>query len=145
LARAVERLRQILALDPAREDVHREVMRLCARAGQRHQALRQYRLCREALQQELDAEPDAETEAFYHEILAGRVPGDPPPGAVSPPGESVILPLPVRRLVATPLVGREPVQTSLLDALGQAEVGRGGAVLIGGEAGAGKSRLVAEV
>jgi predicted ATPase len=45
----------------------------------------------------------------------------------------------------SPLVGREVELTSLLAHWRQARAGRGGAVLLSGEAGLGKSRLIAEV
>lgn len=59
----------LLQHDPLREDVHREVMRLYMRAGQRTLALRQYELCREILARELAIEPMEETRALYAELL----------------------------------------------------------------------------
>src|SRR5262245_40657550 len=64
----LETAQRLLQLDPAREETHRLLMRLYATAGQRAQALRQYQLCRDALQRELQAMPDAETERLYREI-----------------------------------------------------------------------------
>jgi DNA-binding SARP family transcriptional activator len=56
---------EVLASDPCREDAHRLVMRSYNRLGQRAQALRQYRACREALAAEFDAVPEAETDELY--------------------------------------------------------------------------------
>jgi DNA-binding SARP family transcriptional activator len=56
---------EILSHDPCREDAHRLVMRSYNRLGQRAQALRQYRACRDALFTEFDAVPEAETDELY--------------------------------------------------------------------------------
>src|SRR5262245_15759255 len=53
---AIKTAQRLLQLDPAREETHRLLMRLYAASGQRAQALRQYQLCREALQRELQAQ-----------------------------------------------------------------------------------------
>jgi len=44
-------------------------MQLYASGGQRAQALRQYQQCRDALQRELQAQPDIATERLYRRIL----------------------------------------------------------------------------
>ena len=62
---------RILACDPMREDVHRELMRLFLLCGQRTLALRQYERCREVLAMELDVEPMEETQAVHAGILRG--------------------------------------------------------------------------
>jgi TolB-like protein len=59
---------RLLQLDPAREESHRLLMKLYAGAGQRAQAIRQYQLCRDALDRELQAKPAAETERLYRQI-----------------------------------------------------------------------------
>jgi DNA-binding SARP family transcriptional activator len=46
--------------DPADELVHRELMQLYALAGRRHEALRQYQTCVEALAADLDVPPEPE-------------------------------------------------------------------------------------
>ena len=50
------------------------LMRLYAAAGQRAQALRQYEHCRDTLQRDLQAKPDAETERLYREIQRESTP-----------------------------------------------------------------------
>lgn len=59
---------RLLALDPCREDAHRQVMRCHARRGQRAQALRQYRLCEAVLRMEFDAAPEPATTALFDQI-----------------------------------------------------------------------------
>lgn len=70
-AGAVAYCRRALELDPAREELHRDLMRMLWRMGRRDDALRQYRLCRQALRAELGARPLPETEALYMEISGG--------------------------------------------------------------------------
>jgi len=56
---------RILAYDPCREDAHRMAMRSYVRLGERAQALRQYRLCRDLLAREFEAPPETATEELY--------------------------------------------------------------------------------
>jgi DNA-binding SARP family transcriptional activator len=58
----------LLAYDPCREDAHRMAMRCYVRLGQRAQALRQYRICQEALRIEFDAAPESATDELYRLI-----------------------------------------------------------------------------
>ena len=144
-ARAGERWRQALALDAAREEAHRGLMRLYAASGSRHQALRQYQTCRAALQEELGARPDAATDALHREIVssAGSVPEasmhtheGADVSAASPAGP--------QRSPSGGFVGRESLLEALLARLNAAAAGRGELVLMGGELGVGKTRLLAE-
>jgi DNA-binding SARP family transcriptional activator len=66
---------QLLAYDPFREDAHRMAMRCYVRIGQRAQALRQYRTCREVLALEFEARPEESTEELYRLVRTdpGRV------------------------------------------------------------------------
>ena len=63
---------QILFVDPLREDVHRNLMRLYMENGQRALAVRQYRNCEKILETELGIEPMAETRNAYERILGMR-------------------------------------------------------------------------
>jgi len=67
-ATALAYIRRLLSLDSCREDAHRQAMRCYVRLGQRSQALRQFRLCCEALAREFDAVPEAETVAMFDAI-----------------------------------------------------------------------------
>jgi len=71
--RSIERHKQLLECDVANETVHRDIMRLYALTGNRHQALRQYQLCVETIRRELDTEPDPSTTALRDQIESGRL------------------------------------------------------------------------
>jgi len=58
----------ILARDRCREDAHCLLMRCYSRQGQHHLALRQYQICVEALQSELEVLPAPETTKLYEQI-----------------------------------------------------------------------------
>ncbi|NPV75360.1 MAG: tetratricopeptide repeat protein [Anaerolineae bacterium] len=59
---------RLLALDPWREEIHRQLMLMQARSGQRSAALAQYNACRTMLRKEFDVEPSTETTALYERI-----------------------------------------------------------------------------
>ncbi|NRP73678.1 hypothetical protein ILFOPFJJ_04591 [Ensifer psoraleae] len=62
---ACERLAErLLASEPAAEEAHRAMIRIYQHRGQANAAMRQYLLCREALQRELGVEPEAATRAL---------------------------------------------------------------------------------
>jgi DNA-binding SARP family transcriptional activator len=59
---------KILELDPLREEVYRDVMRLHAQNGHRTLAIRQYRICRDILKKELGITPMEETQSLFRQI-----------------------------------------------------------------------------
>lgn len=72
---SIRTVRHILSIDPLREDMHRRLMRVFARAGHRTSALAAYDACRSLLREELDVAPEEETESLYKEILRSARPG----------------------------------------------------------------------
>jgi DNA-binding SARP family transcriptional activator len=60
---------QILALDPLREDIHRELIRVHLQRGHRALAVRQYEQCRATLDDELGVAPMEETRALCASLL----------------------------------------------------------------------------
>ncbi len=69
----IERLKELLAGDAANEEAHRQLMRLYAETGNRHQALQQYQQCLTAVRQELDAAPEQATTKLYEQIQSGQI------------------------------------------------------------------------
>ena len=129
--------RRLTHHDPLREPAHREVIRLCFLLGSTGEALRQYERCRSVLAEELGTEPSPETEELYQKIVRHRRSGIRPAIGSSRP-------LAFDERDDAPFVGREAERRSLVDGMERALSGRGGVILVEGEPGIGKSRLVAE-
>jgi len=138
---AVQTALRLLALDPLQEAVHRALMRLYADLGRRGTALRQYQQCVAVLGRELGIEPEPETKTLYQEILQV-----PPSRRL----ESVMAAAPTAGMsrapiIEMPLVGRATELAALQDAFEHAQDREGRVVAVLGEAGIGKTRLVAEL
>lgn len=145
---AIERLTPFLTDDPADEPIHRELMRVYALAGRRHDALRQYQACVEVLATELDVPPAPETAALRTKILNGELtqqravtqtPGRPAPTTVGPE------PLTASIEQNVSLIGRETELERLHACFQSAWEGEGYTILLAGETGVGKTRLAYEV
>jgi DNA-binding SARP family transcriptional activator len=67
---ALEAAARILACDPLREQVHRQVMELHLAADRPASALRQYRACEQVLRRELSVEPSPELQALLTRVVA---------------------------------------------------------------------------
>ncbi len=145
---AIHTATRLLALDPLREDVHRALMRLYVARGQRGAALRQYQSCVGFLRRELDVEPEPTTKRLYQEILqqpllrglAGELKSQPTVGsrrgrAPSQPG---------RGHGEVALIGRDAEIARLRRAREDAWSGRSQTMLVTGEAGIGKTRVLEE-
>ncbi len=129
---------QRLAMDPLHEETHRRLMRLHAEAGDRSGAILRYRECVRILDRDLGVVPMPETTELYHRIAAGpdtardrreAVEAAPPAGTAKP---------------SLPLTGRRPDLGALLGAWRQAKH-EGRLVLLEGEPGIGKTRLLEEM
>lgn len=67
---AIATAQHLLNVDPLREDVHRDLMRLYSATNQRGRALQQYLTCCQILQEELNVAPVSETTAVYEQLRA---------------------------------------------------------------------------
>ena len=67
--KAIAHGQQILDVDPLREEIHRELMRLYLQNGQRALAVRQYETCRSTLAKELGIAPMDDTQILYRQIV----------------------------------------------------------------------------
>ena len=63
---------RLVSLEPLNEAAHRTIMDLHARRNAYAAALRQYRICRDALRRELDVSPEPATEALYRDLMRRR-------------------------------------------------------------------------
>jgi DNA-binding SARP family transcriptional activator len=142
---AANRLREVLQHDPAREDAHRRLMVLCASAGARDQAVRQFHVCQDVLRRELDLAPENATVALYQDVLANRIQRRSPTREADAESIEPAQPPTTEHRVGTPFVGRESVLQHLGEQLVHADAGKGRMVFVSGEAGVGKTRLVAEL
>lgn len=95
-------LRRKLAIDPCCEMAHRALMELLDRQGRRSEAMRQFKLCTEALQRDLDTTPGPETRAVFDAISRSAqspLPGTPAQsGAANSAGKPVVAVLPFENL-----------------------------------------------
>jgi tetratricopeptide (TPR) repeat protein len=130
---------RLVAADPLREEGHRELMRLYHLLDRSHAALEQFFTLRDLLSEELGVEPSSATTALHREIATTLEEAEAPhlPLPPSPP------PL-LRDLAHLPFVGRTDERATLIDSLQAALQAHGGIVLVEGDAGVGKTRLVQE-
>ncbi|MCE7979778.1 MAG: hypothetical protein DYG89_01185 [Caldilinea sp. CFX5] len=133
---AIAYAQRYLAHDELAETMHRRLIECYAAGGDRGAALRQYETCVTILERELGVDPLPETYAAYMAALAYR-----PLPTRQPPPPLLWTTLPG---LAAPLVGRAPVLDQLAQHFTRASQGQGRVVLLVGEAGIGKSRLLQE-
>lgn len=133
---AITHAMQYLAVDELAEDVHRRLIELFGAAGDRDAARRQFESCMAVLERELGVDPLPETRAVYDAVVKGEA-----------PSPDVLMTEPTWRTLPgldVPLVGRDEVLHQLEEAYARVRSGMGHTILISGEAGVGKSRLMQE-
>jgi DNA-binding SARP family transcriptional activator len=119
--------------DPLREEAHQGLMRCLAHSGRHIEALEAYSRLERLLDAELGLPPTAASTAMAAQIRSER------DVAAQNATDSA------DRFVRPPFVGRIAERAWLLERLDQVRTGRGGLMLLLGEAGIGKSRLLAEL
>lgn len=117
---------------PERESAHRCLMAAREAMGNRGEALRAYQRLRRYLAEELGVDPSPETEAAYLALLG-------PSSAATAPGGGTAVGH--RR---APFVGRDREMAAVSGAWARAARGRRQFVLVTGESGIGKTRLLRE-
>ena len=121
---AIAYAERLVRVDPLREASYRLLMRLHDARGDRARALRTYHACTAALERELGVGPSEETRAAYETLLGGSA---------------------VAETAVARLIGRATERRRLTELWREAVRGHACLVLIAGEAGVGKSRLVDEL
>ena len=124
LLRRAGRWEAVLESDPSDERGHLALMRRHAANGDRHAALRQFERLDRALRQDLGVAPGREASALRDRLLAAY--------DVFPRHDD-------------PLIGRDLELSVAERALLDAAAGRGRTLIVAGEAGAGKSSLLAAI
>lgn len=133
----IEAAQRQVELEPFRDHVHRELMRLLALSGQHHAALLHYDHLAELLERELGAEPEPETIALYHQIRSDPI--APALHHTFPPPSSI-------PAAPTILVGRERDVHAICEQLtGAFQTPAPRLLTITGAPGMGKTRLALEI
>ena len=132
---AVRMARRAAALDPRAETAARSLMRALALGGERTAALECYDELVRRLEQELAARPEPETSALAELIRREKIARPEPAGGAAPRDEARL-----------PLAGRAEELGRLLDAAAASRARRRAAALVlEGDAGMGKTRLLEEL
>ncbi len=129
--------------EPFDENAHRRLMQLYAQRGDRPRAIQVYQNFARKLEEELGAEPLKETQGLLRSIQSGET----APVASSATETRRPLKAPATLAGTTsalPLVGRQEQLSALENLLETARKGTGRLVLITGEAGIGKTRILHE-
>ena len=129
--RARHYFQQLTQAAPLREVGYRGLMRALAGLGRFAEALAVFETCSTLLSRELGVEPETETKTL-REQLQGE-------------WEVAQQQAAQAQLWQRPFTGRQSERATLIDALDNARQGRGGVIAVEGDAGMGKSRLLAEI
>ncbi len=128
IASALPLAQRLIELDPSAEHAHRRLMRLHYLRGDRAAALAAFDRCKHCLHEQLGEPPSPETLALVEAIGRNEVLA------------ASLAPLPITLLRPPRLVGREAALAAIDQGLSRTPC-----VLLSGEAGMGKSRLLQEL
>ncbi|HET9740117.1 MAG TPA: AAA family ATPase [Solirubrobacteraceae bacterium] len=126
---------------PLREAGHRLLMEALAARGEVAEALAAYERLRVLLRDELGTAPGEAVRALHQRLLTGDAPA-PPPSRVPAPDR---LPERLAQSRASAWVGRHAILRRLRERAEHAAAGETGLVLVSGEGGIGKTRILAEL
>lgn len=136
LPKALDTTRRLLELEPWHEQAHQQFMLVLTLSGQRTNALEHYEQYRQRLAAEMGLDPEPETMTLWQRIKAGSLSQIPDSTATLPETDRLL----------RPLFGRQTEYAWLIE---QWETvcrsNQGKWVLIKGEAGVGKTRLMEEM
>ncbi len=135
-AAAIGHLQRLAQMDSLNESVQQRLIRAYLRQEEIGLALRQYRHFENQLHQELHLDPSPETHQLLYEALRRQ--------RESRAGESTSGFLQARQPAVLPMIGRNHALDLLNAAARGVQAGRGHTVLVEGEAGIGKTRLIDE-
>ncbi len=138
--RALHYASRLLQATPLRESSHRIYMEALYFSGQRVQALQHFEYLKKLLLQSLQTEPMPQTVTLYRQIQSGSLPGDIPPLISST--QQAPETLKTITQISESFVGRRQALAQLDEALARALNGWGRLLLIKGESGLGKTRLL---
>ena len=133
---AVPELRALVEEAPLREELWRLLVLALYRSGRQAEALEAVREVRERLADELGIDPGEPLRRLEQDVLRQdasldvAAPAIPAPAVVTPPAGDT-----------APLPGREPLLEHTAGLVAQARAGRGGVLLVSGDAGIGKTRF----
>lgn len=150
LRSAIRHAERLVAHDPMREASHARLIALHTAAGDRAAALRAYEACEATLGRELGIEPGPAAKAARKRAATAERPfGAGPAPAPSPGTRPQARPHPDGRPDAPPLVGRrrelEALRAWVREAAREGGAGTGRTLLVLGEPGIGKTRLLDEL
>jgi len=136
---ALDCLHPLVEAEPLRESGHREMMRLYLALGRPDAALQQYETCCRVLEEEFGLEPEEETLQLAEKLKARSQQSpsrqlDTKPKAIA-----------IESTEEMPLIGRAQEREQILLCLEEVMAGKGGVLLLEGEAGIGKTRLLREI
>lgn len=132
---ALEAIRHALMFDPLQEDLHRDLMRLYYKNGDRASTIRQYETLCKLLDEELGVPPMPETRALYDALITDTF---------NPLQEQPLSTLPVGSIPSARPVLQFTGRAAEIQAF-DTHISSGKLILFEGEPGIGKTRLVDEI
>lgn len=148
---ALDAAQRLIHLDPLREDAYRALMRAYAALGERAMVREHYYRCKQVLATQLRVNPSKATIQLYRTLMSTDISHAVSTGegekAVSLPATQPqpTPPAPAQHVSpesGLPMVGRETELAELLRIWGATRRGQGSVVMLEGEAGIGKTRLL---